>query len=100
VLRQCFVNDIDVLGARTYRFSLSWSRIIPDGGRNDPVNEEGINFYNTFINALLAEGIIPFVVRPRILYLMTWSTDTDCVDSVPLGPASNLRGSLSRFPLA
>jgi len=56
-------SEIDS-GARTYRFSLSWSRIIPLGGKDDPINQEGIDFYNTIINALLAEGIIPFVVRP------------------------------------
>src|SRR5271170_1752029 len=32
--------ETNAVGARTYRFSLSWSRIIPDGGRNDPINEE------------------------------------------------------------
>jgi beta-glucosidase len=52
-------------GARTYRFSLSWSRIIPLGGRHDPINQEGIDFYNTLIDGLLAEGITPFVVRPQ-----------------------------------
>lgn len=52
------------LGARTYRFSLSWTRIIPLGGRHDPINQEGIDFYNTFIDALLAENIVPFVVCP------------------------------------
>jgi beta-glucosidase len=62
--------ETDRVGARTYRFSLSWSRIIPDGGRDDPVNQEGINYYNTFINALLAEGIIPFVVLSQILSLV------------------------------
>jgi beta-glucosidase len=49
-------------GARTYRFSLSWTRIIPLGGVNGPINPEGIAFYNGIINALLAEGITPFVV--------------------------------------
>ncbi|KAJ7075330.1 beta-glucosidase [Mycena belliarum] len=48
-------------GVKTYRFSLSWSRIIPLGGRNDPVNPKGIEFYSNFIDALLANGIIPFV---------------------------------------
>jgi beta-glucosidase len=52
----------DAVGARVYRFSLSWSRIIPLGGRDDPVNPEGVAFYNQFIDALLSEGIIPFVV--------------------------------------
>ncbi|KAL5338940.1 glycoside hydrolase superfamily [Aspergillus crustosus] len=53
-------EDLDLLakyGARAYRFSLSWSRIIPLGGREDPVNEEGIAFYNRLIDGLVARGI-------------------------------------------
>lgn len=37
------------------------SRIIPLGGRNDPVNEKGIQFYSKFIDDLHAAGIEPFV---------------------------------------
>ncbi|CAE6333838.1 unnamed protein product [Rhizoctonia solani] len=48
-------------GIKSYRFSLSWSRIIPLGGRNDPVNPLGIKFYSDFIDALLAAGITPFL---------------------------------------
>ncbi|KIM93830.1 glycoside hydrolase family 1 protein [Oidiodendron maius Zn] len=39
-----YKSDIDLLasyGAKHYRFSISWSRIIPLGGRNDPINELG-----------------------------------------------------------
>ncbi|KAL3481507.1 glycoside hydrolase superfamily [Aspergillus californicus] len=57
-------EDLDLLvkyGAKAYRFSLSWSRIIPLGGREDPVNEEGIAFYNKLINGLLARGIAPWI---------------------------------------
>ncbi|KAF7792028.1 hypothetical protein EIP86_003055 [Pleurotus ostreatoroseus] len=57
-------EDLDLLvqyGVKSYRFSLSWSRIIPLGGRDDPVNEAGIKFYSDFIDALLARGITPFV---------------------------------------
>lgn len=50
-------------GVKAYRFSISWSRVIPLGGRNDPVNEAGIKFYSDLIDGLLARGITPFVVR-------------------------------------
>ncbi|KAG8915248.1 hypothetical protein FRC01_003727 [Tulasnella sp. 417] len=57
-------EDIALLkkyGVRAYRFSLSWSRIIPLGGRNDPINPEGIKFYSDFIDGLLEAKITPFV---------------------------------------
>ncbi|KDQ22429.1 glycoside hydrolase family 1 protein [Pleurotus ostreatus PC15] len=57
-------EDVDLLksyGVKAYRFSISWSRIIPLGGRADPVNEEGIKHYRTLIEALVKEGITPFV---------------------------------------
>ncbi|KAL1888282.1 hypothetical protein Sste5346_009674 [Sporothrix stenoceras] len=59
-----YEEDFDLLqkyGAPSYRFSLSWSRIIPIGGRNDPINEAGIDFYNRLIDALLARDIVPWV---------------------------------------
>ncbi|KAF9493202.1 beta-glucosidase 1A [Pleurotus eryngii] len=59
-------EDVDLLkayGVKAYRFSISWSRIIPLGGRDDPVNEEGIKHYRTLIEALVKEGITPFVIQ-------------------------------------
>ena len=47
------------LGVKNYRFSLSWPRILPQGV--GAVNEEGVAFYNRLIDALLANGIRPFV---------------------------------------
>lgn len=58
-----YEEDLDLLqryGAKAYRFSISWSRIIPLGGRDDPLNEEGIAFYNRLIDGLLARGITPW----------------------------------------
>ncbi|CAL8117108.1 unnamed protein product [Orchesella dallaii] len=49
------------LGADFYRFSLSWTRIIPTGRVADGINQAGIDYYNRVIDALLAEGIKPFV---------------------------------------
>ncbi|EHL01159.1 putative Beta-glucosidase 1A [Glarea lozoyensis 74030] len=57
-------EDIALLketGAKAYRFSISWSRVIPLGGRNDPINQAGLDFYVKFVDDLLAEGIIPMV---------------------------------------
>ena len=47
------------LGINSYRFSISWSRIFPDGvGR---VSEEGVRFYSDVIDELLRNGIEPYV---------------------------------------
>lgn len=46
-------------GFTSYRFSLSWSRIIPKA--DGKVNPKGIEFYNNLINELLAAGITPIV---------------------------------------
>lgn len=46
-------------GHNTFRFSLSWSRLIP-GGEGE-VNQEAVQFYNQVIDELLAQGIEPFV---------------------------------------
>lgn len=53
------------LGANSYRFSISWPRIIPNGGKDDPVNELGLQFYDDLINELVAVGIQPFVVSAQ-----------------------------------
>ncbi|KAK4576372.1 hypothetical protein RGQ29_027081 [Quercus rubra] len=57
-----FKSDVDLmkdLGMDAYRFSISWSRIFPNG-TGEP-NAEGINYYNCLIDALLEKGIQPFV---------------------------------------
>ncbi|KAF2605662.1 hypothetical protein F2Q70_00027202, partial [Brassica cretica] len=54
------VELIGTLGFSAYRFSISWSRIFPDGLGTE-VNEEGVAFYNNLINSLLEKGIEPFV---------------------------------------
>lgn len=47
------------IGVTSYRFSLSWSRLIPEGtGR---VNQRGVDFYSRLIDELLAAGIAPNV---------------------------------------
>ncbi|KAK2109007.1 hypothetical protein P7K49_014172 [Saguinus oedipus] len=48
------------LGVSHYRFSISWSRILPDGTTRY-INEAGLNYYVRLINALLAANIQPQV---------------------------------------
>lgn len=43
-----------------YRFSLSWSRILPNGYAND-INPDGVRYYNDLINGLLDNNIEPLV---------------------------------------
>lgn len=47
------------LGVTAYRFSIAWTRIVPDG--KGAVNKHGIKFYNFLIDTLRAHSIEPFV---------------------------------------
>src|SRR5215470_10863193 len=47
------------LGTNAYRFSISWSRIMPRG--RGAVNGAGLDFYERLVDALLARGIEPMV---------------------------------------
>ncbi len=47
------------LGLDAYRFSASWSRVIPEG--TGAVNEKGLDFYSRLIDELLANGIEPWL---------------------------------------
>jgi len=47
------------LGVKAYRFSVSWSRVFPEGtGR---VNEPGLAYYDRLVDELLAHGIEPWL---------------------------------------
>ncbi|XLS48456.1 hypothetical protein HN51_022814 [Arachis hypogaea] len=43
------------MGLDAYRFSISWSRLIPDG--RGPINQKGLQYYNNLINELISQGI-------------------------------------------
>ncbi|KAL5758564.1 hypothetical protein ACOSP7_021175 [Xanthoceras sorbifolium] len=44
-----------------FRFSISWSRLLPRGKLSGGVNRKGIDFYNNLINDLLSNGLQPYV---------------------------------------
>jgi beta-glucosidase len=46
------------LGVSTYRFSIAWPRLFPDG--RGPLNEKGLAFYDRLVDELLANGIQPY----------------------------------------
>jgi 6-phospho-beta-glucosidase len=47
------------LGMNMYRFQISWSRVVRDG--DGEFNEEGIAYYDRFIDDLIAMGIEPMI---------------------------------------
>uniref|UniRef100_A0A3Q3RE82 beta-glucosidase n=1 Tax=Monopterus albus TaxID=43700 RepID=A0A3Q3RE82_MONAL len=48
------------LRVKSYRFSLSWSRIFPNG-RHPSLSQNGVDYYNRLIDGLLAYNITPMV---------------------------------------
>ncbi|KAK7339039.1 hypothetical protein VNO77_19681 [Canavalia gladiata] len=55
------VKHLKNLRINSYRMSISWSRVLPDGTIKGGINQEGVDFYNHLIDDLLANGIKPFV---------------------------------------
>ena len=53
------IQRMKTMGLKAFRFSISWSRVLPDGtGR---VNEKGLQFYSDLVDALLEAGIEPWI---------------------------------------
>lgn len=50
------LDYVEWLGAKAYRFSFSWTRILPTG-RSDCINEKGVEFYNQVIDYALSKNI-------------------------------------------
>ncbi|KAJ4711678.1 putative Beta-glucosidase [Melia azedarach] len=49
------------VGFDSFRFSISWSRILPLGKISGGVNQQGVDFYNNLIDELVSNGIKPVV---------------------------------------
>ena len=57
-----YEQDLELLkslGMSTFRFSLSWTRLIPNG--TGEINQKGIDFYNKLIDKCLSLDILPFI---------------------------------------
>jgi beta-glucosidase len=68
------VELLQQLGVNAYRFSLSWSRIMPSG--TGQVNAAGLEYYDQLIDALLEANITPLVT------LFHWDTPLTLEDGV------------------
>lgn len=51
------------LGLKAYRFSIAWSRVIPNGTYDGPssVNKKGLEYYSRLVDALLESGVEPYI---------------------------------------
>lgn len=70
------------LGVKCYRFSFSWSRILPDG--IGEVNEKGLAYYRKLLDLLKENGIAPVATiyhwdLPYALQLMGGFGNRECV---------------------
>ncbi|KAL3537318.1 hypothetical protein ACH5RR_000684 [Cinchona calisaya] len=66
-----YKEDVQLMkfeGLNGFRFSISWSRVLPHGKLSKGVNKLGVAFYNNLINDLIANGLTPFVT------LFHWDT--------------------------
>ncbi|XP_039118811.1 beta-glucosidase 13-like [Dioscorea cayenensis subsp. rotundata] len=76
------VKLLKSLNMDAFRFSISWTRILPTGSLSGGINRKGVEFYNNLINELLALGMKPYVT------IFHWDT--------PQGLESKYGGFLSR----
>jgi len=55
-----YEQDLDLLrGFDAYRFSTSWARVLPEG--RGQVNQDGLDFYDRLVDAVLERGLKPFL---------------------------------------
>ena len=55
---------ISLQQADHYSFTLSWSRLLPDGDISR-VNEKGVAYYNNLLDSLVSSGVKPVVTLHR-----------------------------------
>ncbi|XP_048237318.1 lactase-phlorizin hydrolase-like [Haliotis rufescens] len=55
------INMLKEMEVSHYRFSIAWSRVLPNGTLSGGRNQEGIDYYHNFIAELLKNDIKPMV---------------------------------------
>ncbi|KAB5519663.1 hypothetical protein DKX38_023982 [Salix brachista] len=75
------VQRMKEMGTDVFRFSISWSRVLPHGRLSAGINEEGIKFYNDLIDDLLENGLQPYMST-----LFHWDTPQALEDKYGLSP--------------
>uniref|UniRef100_A0AAR5QGS6 Myrosinase 1 n=1 Tax=Dendroctonus ponderosae TaxID=77166 RepID=A0AAR5QGS6_DENPD len=78
------VANAKALGLDFYRFSIAWTRILPNGTLNN-INQQGIDYYLNLIKALKAEGIEPMITiyhwdMPQHIYELGGPLNTQFVN--------------------
>ncbi|KAF2319377.1 hypothetical protein GH714_015314 [Hevea brasiliensis] len=80
------IKNVKNMGFDAFRFSISWTRIIPSGRRREGVNQEGIDFYNDVINEIIKNDLKPFVT------IFHWDTPQALEDKYGGFLSSNIVG--------
>lgn len=77
------VKALELLGVKSYSFSLSWPRLFPDGNARSPPNTAAVEHYSRLIERLLEKKIEPIVTLyhwdlPQVLQEQYggWRNDT------------------------
>jgi beta-glucosidase len=81
-----YQHDIDLikkLNIPNFRFSISWTRIFPNG--TGEINQQGVDYYNRVIDYCIAKGIEPWVTiyhwdLPQALELKGGWTNRDVIE--------------------
>lgn len=77
------LENLKKLGVNSYRMSISWSRVLPEG--KGKLNTKGIDYYKQVFDGLLSAGIQPNVTLyhwdlPQVLEEKGGWTNRDCIE--------------------
>lgn len=55
------IQLVQNLGVDFYRFSISWSRLLPSASKGSELSKDGVMYYNKIIDELIARKIVPYI---------------------------------------